>query len=285
MIQNLNKIFFFIFSFLIVFYFSLNVFSEVVVSDETVKTNSQFNSKANTKSNTKSSATSNKVNSNESKTHSNPSANSNSTSVLSSTPTLNSTPSRVSLVTKVVGSVGDYFLTSREVIAGRYIEKVLFPSNQNSEIATQLDTPLFSRQMTSALLERVVSMEAENFSVSKVEEAELKEAVQKVQKTLTSEKGWTSLQIVDLELKDWVERKIRAKKFLKYKTESATLGVTDEEVKEYFDKNRYKFGNLPLQSFQDSIKSFLIKQQMEERLKEWFEILKKKYKVRNFLHE
>lgn len=188
------------------------------------------------------------------------------------------------VITKIVGGVGDYYLTSREVIAGRYIEKALF-SISNMEITTQLDSPQFGRQLTAALLERVVSVEAENFTISHVEESELKESTQKVQKALSVEKTWANLQVVDHELRDWVDRKLRAKKFLKYKTESATLGVTDEEVKEYFDKNRYKFGNMPIQNFQENIKAFLIKQQMEERLKEWFEILKKKYKVRNYIHE
>jgi hypothetical protein len=93
------------------------------------------------------------------------------------------------------------------------------------------------------------------------------------------------LRVSNYEIKDWVERKIRAKKFLKYKTDSATLGVTDSEVKEYFDKNRYKFGNMGIDNFKENIRAFLIKQQMEERLKEWFEILKKKYRVRNFYAE
>lgn len=188
------------------------------------------------------------------------------------------------VVTKVVGSVGSYYLTSREVIAGRLLERGLYPSELVEE-THNLESPLFGRQLTSALLEKVVALEAESFSIANIDDSEITEAISKVQKLLKIDKQWESLQVTSVELRDWVERKLRSKKFLKYKTDSATLGVTDNEVKEYFDKNRYKFGNLTIDSFKENIRIFLVKQQMEERLKEWFEILKKKYKVRNFFVE
>jgi hypothetical protein len=188
------------------------------------------------------------------------------------------------VVTKIVGSVGSYYLTSREVIAGRLIERILYRT-ELVEVGHSLDSPLFGRQLTSALLEKVVALEAESFSIANIEENEVSEAIQKIQKESKYDKQWDSLQITNLEIKDWVERKLRSKKFLKYKTDSATLGVTDGEVKEYFDKNRYKFGNMGIDKFKENIKIFLVKQQMEERLKEWFEILKKKYRVRNFFVE
>jgi hypothetical protein len=188
------------------------------------------------------------------------------------------------VVTRIVGSVGSYFLTSREVIAGRIIERRLYPSDL-VEATHNLESPLFDRQLTTALLEKVVALEAESFSIANVEELEVLEVVQKLQKELKTDKQWESLQVTNAELKEWVERKLRSKKFLKYKTDSATLGVTDSEVKEYFEKNRYKFGNMSIENFRENIRVFLVKQQMEDRLKEWFEILKKKYRVRNFFAE
>jgi hypothetical protein len=188
------------------------------------------------------------------------------------------------IITKIVGGVGSSYLTSREVIAGRLIERVLYPS-ELVEATHSLDSPLFGRQLTSALLEKVVALEAESFSIANIEESEVSTSIQKIQKDLKNDKQWLELQVTSSELKDWIERKVRSKKFLKYKTDSATLGVTDGEVKEYFDKNRYKFGNMSIDNFKENIRAFLIKQQMEERLKEWFEILKKKYRVRNFYSE
>jgi hypothetical protein len=185
------------------------------------------------------------------------------------------------IVTKIVGNVGGNYLTSREVIASRIIENVLYPS-ETVETSHSLDSPLFGRQLTASLLERVIALEADSFSIANLESEELSNAIQKVQRELKSDRSWLMLQVTPEELKEWVERKVRSKKFLKYKTDSATLGVTDSEVKEYFEKNRYKFGNMTIENFKENIRAFLVKQQMEDRLKEWFEILKKKYKVRNY---
>jgi hypothetical protein len=192
--------------------------------------------------------------------------------------------SAAAILTKIVGKVGDYFLTSREVIAVRYIEKELFPE-QKLRTIEDLNSSEFVMQITSALLEKVVAVEAESFSVAVVSEDELKEMVLKAKKHLAGLRSWQKLEISSVELQDFVFRKLRSKKFLKYKTDAASLTVTDFEVKEYFEKSRYKFGNLPLESFKDNIRQYLIQKQTEDRLREWFEVLRKKYQVRNFMAE
>lgn len=189
-----------------------------------------------------------------------------------------------SVVSKIVGKVGDYYLTSREVIGVRILEKELFPE-QKMNLVEDVEAPEFVLQVTSALLEKVVAVEAESFSVAAVSDEEVKDMVSKAKKQLANQRSWQKLDISAVELQDLVFRKLRSKKFLKYKTESASLTVTDFEVKDYYEKSRYKFGNIPFDSFKENIRQFLIQKQTEDRLREWFEVLRKKYQVRNFLAE
>ncbi|MEY4617799.1 MAG: hypothetical protein RJB66_2759 [Pseudomonadota bacterium] len=188
------------------------------------------------------------------------------------------------LVSKIVGKVGDYYLTSREVVASRLLEKELFPEQKVTVVESGED-PAFVMQVTAVILEKVVSLEAESFSVAAVSEEDEKEFIIRAKRMLAGQKAWQKLDMSAIELQDLVARKLRSKKFLKYKTESSSLTVTDFEVKEYYEKSRYKFGSIPFESFKENIRQFLIQKQTEDRLREWFEVLRKKYQVRNYLAE
>ncbi len=186
------------------------------------------------------------------------------------------------VITKIVGSIGDSFLTSREVIAMRIIEDELFVDKKKTE-PIDIESKSFTKIVNESLLEKVIALESFNFTLTQLAEQEVNENILRFNKNVLENKDWKGLQIESIELKELISNKLKVKKFLKYKTETATLGVTDEEVRFYYEKNRYKFGNMPLIQFKETIRLFLIKQQMEDRLKEWFEILKKKYKVKNLL--
>lgn len=188
------------------------------------------------------------------------------------------------IVSSVVGRVGDYFITSREVVAGQMIEMELYPSKTQS-LVTKVSDPNFVNQVTATILEKVVAVEAENFSVANVSDGDLNEALKKIKTAYAKNPQWAHLALVSIETEELVSRKLRSKNFLKYKSEAASLTVTNFEVKEYFEKNRYKFGNLPFENFKENIRQFLAQKQTEERLREWFEVLRKKYQVRNFLSE
>ena len=58
------------------------------------------------------------------------------------------------------------------------------------------------------------------------------------------------------------------------------MRVTEHDVKNYYEKNRLKFGNTPLVQVKPQIKDFLSQELLQERLKDWFEILKRKYRVK-----
>lgn len=178
-------------------------------------------------------------------------------------------------ITRVVGSVGDYFLTSREVVASHLIDRAI-----GGEEDFRND---MKRMVNAGLLEKIVALEAESFSVAKLTEGEIKSSQMKLKaKTFVDSAEWKGLEMTSAEVQDLLLRKLRAKKFIQYKIESSTIQVTDAEVKDYFEKNRYKFGNLGIDSFRESIKTFLTRSQQEENLRQWFEVLRRKYKVKNF---
>lgn len=193
-------------------------------------------------------------------------------------------PASAAVVSKIVGKVGDYFVTSRESIGVRLLERELFPS-EKLNIVEDVNSQEFVMLVTSALLEKVVAVEAESFSVAAVADDEVRELAVKAKKHLAGVRLWQRMDFSSMEVQEMILRKLRSKRFLKYKTESSSLTVTDFEVKDYYEKSRYKFGNLPFESFKENIRQFLIQKQTEDRLREWFEVLRKKYQVRNFLAE
>ena len=89
------------------------------------------------------------------------------------------------------------------------------------------------------------------------------------------------MKVTGVELRAQIKRKLQAKKFINFKADSSVVPVTDEEAERYFKENRSKFGAMPFENFKENIKTFLARQQVDRRLRDWFEVLRNKYKVRN----
>lgn len=187
------------------------------------------------------------------------------------------------LISKVVGTAADQVVTSREVQIVNLLEKALI-SDQNIILAP-IDDTRFNVEVGQVLLEIVVQTESNVFEFNQVTDQEFKIAIETIQKNLGQSKEWKNLQVSNGELERFLKRKLIAKRFIKVKSDSMKGFTTDSEAKEYFDKNRLKFGQVPFVQFKENIKTFLSQQQLEERLKAWFEIIKKKYKVKNYTNE
>ncbi|MBO9668046.1 MAG: hypothetical protein J7501_14685 [Bdellovibrio sp.] len=188
-------------------------------------------------------------------------------------------------VTETVGMVADYVITSREVQISTVADAILYPpkTKLTGLYETGPDSKDFRNHVATVLLEAVIANEAEAFNVAALSETDLAEAVGKIEKATNNKAYWNQLEVTPAELKRFTTRKLIAKSFLQFKTSSMTSIITDQEAQAYYEKNRVKFGSTPFASFKDNIKSFLAQQQLEERLRTWFEVVKRKYKVRNFL--
>lgn len=191
------------------------------------------------------------------------------------------------VVTETVGQAADHVVTSREVQISMVIENILYPPKTPLKGLYEVrpGQPEFRTAVTAVLLESVLALEAENFNVAAISESEISTALTKVEKATAGKPYWTQLEVSSVQLKKLVIRKMTAKSFLAFKTSSMTGIITDQEAQAYYDKNRVKFGSHPFSSFKDNIKSFLAQQQLEERIRSWFEVIKRKYKVRTFISE
>ncbi len=193
-------------------------------------------------------------------------------------------PQVISL-TRVVGEVGDYTITSREVQISEALEQAVFgrfPGQMQIRFLKGIEKS-FDKNVDNVLHERAVAIEAKSFESAEIPKADLFNAIKTANDSLATQVPWENLEPTAQEVSEILERKLIAKKFLRLKTESAQVPVTDAEAMAYYKKNRIKFGNLPFTSFRDNIKTFLLKQQMDRRLQEWLQVLERKYRVRNFI--
>ncbi|HEX4922476.1 MAG TPA: hypothetical protein VFV50_00250 [Bdellovibrionales bacterium] len=191
---------------------------------------------------------------------------------------------QAALVSKVVGTVADKVVTSREVQLNYILERALSGSG-SGQVPSDVDSEAFRKEISQVLLEWMVYLEAQAFALADIGSEERRVAEDKLTILLKNNESlsstWKNLAPTSAERDQLLLRKLRAKKFIRFKTDSSFVTVTDREALSYFQKNRVKFGSLPFEKFKESIKTFLSQQQADERLKEWFRILQKKYQVRH----
>ncbi len=186
-------------------------------------------------------------------------------------------------INQVLASVGSRTITSREVRIQSVLESIVEGSSTGIlDFSIRPQEPRFQKELTKAILEWMIYLEAQAVGMSQVGTPEI-ESTQKVALSKMSEseqKLWARLGVSEKELTSYVERKLRAKRFLEYKSKSTAVTATDVEAQRYFEQHRKRFGDQPFEKFKDNIKALLSTAESEERLKEWFSILKRKYRVR-----
>lgn len=197
-----------------------------------------------------------------------------------------STPSlaaEMRLLSQGAGQVQNQVVTTREVKIGQVVEQALKNKNfQQSKINTEKQTAEFTKQVSAYLLEWAVYLEAKGLSLAPVNAGDVSQAEAKIKLLVKKDPNWLALSPSVNELKSAVERKLRAQKFIDFRAESSVVPITDTDAQRYYEKNRGKFGNVEFAGLRAQIKAFLLKQQVEKRLKDWFEVLQNKYQVRNF---
>ncbi len=187
-------------------------------------------------------------------------------------------------VTQVVGQAGDRIVTSREVQLNYFAETALFPDEKSKkDLKLVINDRDFSREVTHVLIEWIVYKEADIFNAANVPEDDVVKSISVIKSASSAPEVktyWDNLAISPQELREAVKRKLVAKKFIQFKTRASIVPVTDAEALQYFQKNRIRFGNAPFAQFKDSIKSLLAQEQANTRIRDWFELLQKKYRVR-----
>lgn len=193
-------------------------------------------------------------------------------------------PAQAKLLSKVAGGVGSKYLTSREVLISSHLEGALY--GESESLATRLakvkiDTPEYYKEVNNTLLEWMVSLEAELFSVAGVTDQALATSQAEVSKKLVKIPSWKELKASYNEIQGLLRRKVLAKQFIRFKIDSSYVPVSDSEAQDYFNKNQKDYPGLAYLAKKEEIKTRLSRQKVDERLQDWFNVLQKKYRVRN----
>ncbi|MFN8845385.1 MAG: hypothetical protein ACK5V3_06320 [Bdellovibrionales bacterium] len=181
------------------------------------------------------------------------------------------------VVTQTVGTSAFQVVTSRDVKASVILDQVL--KNKAPENYRELS----SDEVNRVLFEFAIYRESQNLSAVKLNESDFKALISDVENRLKNRQDWKALEASQIELKNWLERKRVAMTFFDLKVNSLIGIVTEDEIKDYFDKNRIKFGSSSFESQKNSILLFLKKQNQKQRIEDWVSALKSKYQVRNDL--
>lgn len=205
---------------------------------------------------------------------------------------LYSVEARAAIVSETLAQVGAKVITTRDMQISSVLDHWFLTSAGGAEAASKkidkkdwwIDSKnrseKFKNQLSILIIENLVILEADNFSVAKTTPAEITKYLNQISADLSDWTEWRNLELSPTELDTAIASYVRAKEFLKYKTDSMGFQISDAEAKEYYDKNRLKFNNLPFENFKESIREFLARKDVETRLKEWLEVLKKKYRVK-----
>lgn len=182
------------------------------------------------------------------------------------------------ILTQTVGTSAFQVVTSREVKATEMISKSLEKEMKESTVL-QLSQEGAGR----TLFEIAIYRDSQSLAAIKLDADEVSNLVSLVKNRLSKNSDWKKLEITDAEIKTWVERKKIATEYMKLKASSLTTIVTDQEIQDYYEKNRVKFGSTPLADQRSNIRLFLQKESQKQRVQEWMNALRTKYQIRNDL--
>ena len=214
------------------------------------------------------------------------------TAALAATPTTSSKSQAKSLiisVTKVIGELQDRHITTREVRINTLAEQLLPQVLGSSDGPRAFSLPKeederFAQEVERVLFEWAAFLEAKSFNAEPSHnQTEISRYTKKLGETARAAPVWAALEVADDELRGLVERKLYARDYEKLKLDSLTAVVTDADALSYFQKNRLRFGTLPFENFKDNIKTLLVKQGTETRFREWKDVLRRKYRIKNYL--
>lgn len=184
------------------------------------------------------------------------------------------------LVSQTMGVAGGRVYTSREIHLSLIMDRLI--EGKGKEPALPKPGALPDTQAVGhVLLEAAVAREAETFALETAA-ADAEAWAAKTKAWLEARPEAKALGYDNEEIQRLAQEKSRARGFIRLKSESMKGLVTEAEAEAYFEQNRVKFGQMPFSAFRENIVSFLSQQRMEERLRSWFEILRRKHRVREY---
>lgn len=181
---------------------------------------------------------------------------------------------------EVVAKIGKDVVTSRIVFADTIIENNWSKASSTKDLSTKSGD--FSSELNSYLMERVVYQESRSFSLVKVTDSEVESKKKAILSRIKSDRTastWNNLALTPDEINELIKQKIASQKFIDFKSKASYVPVTEAEASNYYQNNKSHFEGKEYKNIKENIKKDLARQQAEQRLDDWYDILKKKYDV------
>lgn len=188
-------------------------------------------------------------------------------------------PAKGPIITQTVGTSAFQVVTTREVKASSWLSRALKSELQNTLAEST------KSEANATLFEIAIYREAKSLGAVSLKKEEIDSLILTAKSKLQKNSEWKKLEVQEDELRQWIERKRTSEIFMELKMNSLTSIVTDQEIQDYYDRNRVKFGSTPLAEQRDTIQKFLQKENQKQRMQDWLSALKTKYQVRNDLQE
>ncbi len=185
-------------------------------------------------------------------------------------------------ITRVVGEAGGKIVTSREVRINEAVGLTLANVTGAKKITAATEAG-FPQIVLRVLDEWTVFLEAGEIGTKPADKNEIARLAKAVADSWRGSGEWERLEPSAQEVREIVERKLVVQSLERLKSDASMVNVTDAEALQYYKKNRLRFGNMPFENFKDNIKAALVKSQTERRILEWRSVLRRKYRVRNFV--
>lgn len=177
------------------------------------------------------------------------------------------------VLVKTIGQVKSHVITSRELSIHEKVKKNLGDSFESFQADSSFE---------QVIKEWLLYLEAIAFYNTKISEQEVKLKKQTLLGKLKSEEGWSQLQVTDQELTEKVRRRLEAERLYTFKKKASVLPVSLGEVETEYTQNRVRYGALSFEEAKPQIQKNKVRENLQRRLKQWFRVLEKKYKVQRF---
>lgn len=179
---------------------------------------------------------------------------------------------------------GKEVVTTRAVHIDSVIESILYSKPALKDVLkSRLDSRVMRSELDRYLIEKIVFFESKSFTQVRLANDEIKNATVKIKNEISKNADlkelWAFLTMSDSELQSVVTHKLTAKKFIEFKNKSSFIPATDAEAFSYYQNNKSKFGDMSFESLKLKIKDEISKEQSDQRLNDWLDILKRKYEV------
>lgn len=180
------------------------------------------------------------------------------------------------------GSLKKEVITNRTVHVDAVIESILYGQPPLARVLkSKMENSEQKKQMERYLIQKIVYLESKSFNSSKVESQVLNGEILKVRRAVQKEGDlkelWGFLTVSESELKRVVEEKLESKKFLNFKEQASHIPATEAEALSYYQNNKKEFQGHSFESLKAKIREEIAREQTEQRIADWLDILKKKY--------